>query len=115
MRKSRWPNSAHGIISTESWHSHFSILLNWDRNDDHSLDPPADDGYAVHAELLVSEISEDEDRKAIRKLKSGKADGADQVINQFLKSVKRLILPFLVKRAMSFSRRATAQRSGPRP
>ena len=61
------------------------------------MDPPADDGYAVQDELLDSKITEDEVRKAIRKLKSGKAAGADQVITEFLKSAQRIILPFLVK------------------
>ena len=51
----------------------------------------------MHDELLDSEITEDEVRKAIRRLKSGKAAGADQVINEFLKSTERVILPFLFK------------------
>ena len=61
------------------------------------MDPPTDDANTVHDELLDSEITEDEVRKAIRSLKSGKAAGADQVINEFLKSTERVILPFLVK------------------
>ena len=61
------------------------------------MDPPTDDVNTVHDELLDSETTEDEVRKAIRRLKSGKAAGADQVINEFLKSTERVILPFLVK------------------
>ena len=61
------------------------------------MDPPTDDVNTVHDELLDSEITEDEVRKAIRRLKSGKAAGADQDINEFLKSTERVILPFLVK------------------
>ena len=61
------------------------------------MDPQTDDVNTVHDELLDSEITEDEVRKAIRRLKTGKAAGADQVINEFLKSTERVILPFLVK------------------
>ena len=75
----------------------FFLLLNSDIHDDHSVDPPTDDVNTVHDELLDSEITEDEVRKAIRRLKSGKAAGADQVINEFLKSTECAILPFLVK------------------
>ena len=81
----------------ESWRSHFFKLLNSDIHDDHSVDPPTDDVNTVQDELLDSEITEDEVRKAIWRLKSGKAAGTDQVINQFLKSTERVILPFLVK------------------
>ena len=61
------------------------------------MDPPADDGYAVQDELLDSKIIEDEVRKVICKLETGKAAGADQAITEFLKSAERIILPFLVK------------------
>ena len=61
------------------------------------MDPQTDDVNTVHDELLDSEITEDEVRKAIRRLQSGKAAGADEVINEFLKSTERVILPFLVK------------------
>ena len=74
----------------------FFLLLNSDIHDDHSVDPPTDDVNTVHDELLDSKITEDEVRKAIRRLKSGKAAGADQVINEFPKSTERVILPFLV-------------------
>ena len=75
----------------------FFKLLNSDIHDDHSVDPPTDDVNSVHDELLDSEITEDEVRKAIRRLKSGKAAGTDQIINEFLKSTERVTLPFLVK------------------
>ena len=42
-------------------------------DDEHSVDPPSDDGYAVQDELLDSEITEEEVRKAIRTLKSEKS------------------------------------------
>ena len=80
---------------SESWRDHFFILLNLDIHDDHLVDPPTDDVNTVHDELLDSEITEDEVRKAIRRLKSGKAAGADQAINEFLKSTERVTLPFL--------------------
>ena len=73
----------HGNISTQSWRDQFFKLLNSDIHDDHSVDPPTDDVNTVHDELLDSEITEDEVRKAIRRLKSGKAAGADQVINEY--------------------------------
>ena len=61
------------------------------------MDPQTDDVNTVHDELLDSEITEDEVRKATRRLKSGKAVDADQVLNEFLKSTERVILPVLVK------------------
>ena len=61
------------------------------------MDPPTDDVNTVHDELLDFEITEDEARKAIRRLKSGKVTGVDQVINELLKSTERVILPFSVK------------------
>ena len=97
IRKCRRAKTIHGNISTESLLEQFIKLLNSDIHDDHSVDSPADDVNTVHDELLDSEITEDEIRKAIRRLKSGKAAGADQVINEFLKSTERVILPFLVK------------------
>ena len=75
----------------------FFKLLNSNIHDDHSVDPPTDDVNTVHDELLDFEITEDEARKAIRRLKSGKTAGVDQVINELLKSTERVILPFSVK------------------
>ena len=56
------------------------------------MDPATYDVNTVHDELLDSEITEDEVKKATRRLKSGKA-----VLNEFLKSTERVILPVLVK------------------
>ena len=61
------------------------------------MDPATYDVNTVHDELLDSEITEDEVRKATRRLKSGRAVDADQVLNEFLKSTERVILPVLVK------------------
>ena len=52
------------------------------------MNPPANDGYGVQDELLDSEITEDEVTQAIRKLKTGKAADADQLITEFLKSAE---------------------------
>ena len=57
------------------------------------MGPPTDDVNTVHDELLDHpELTEDEVRKAIRRLQSGKAAGAE-----LLQSTERVILPFLVK------------------
>ena len=77
IRKCRRPKTEHCNISTESWSSHFSRLLNSEMKTEHSVDPQADDGYAIQDESLDSEITEDEVRQIIRKLKSEKAAGAD--------------------------------------
>ena len=87
--------------------------LNSEINDEHSVDPPSDDGYAVQDELLDSEITEDEVRKVIRTPKSEKAAGADQIIVEFLKSAKRIILSFLVILCCVILIGAFSQRSGP--
>ena len=63
-------------------------------------------------EILDTDISELEVKKAIQRLKSGKAVGVDGVIAEMLKAAEQEITPFLTKYFRSSSQVHSSHLSG---
>lgn len=87
-------------ISISAWKDYFAGLLGQraterERQAGEREDCDNDDEDHVYVDDLDCEITEEEVRSAIRKLKCGKAPGLDEISAEFLKSAETVVLPFL--------------------
>jgi hypothetical protein len=91
-------------IDINTWKEHFEQILGQNEPQNELQSEPQDSNN--NASLFDSEdinldldddITIDEVKKAIRKLKSGKAPGLDEVSTDFLKATENIISPFLTK------------------
>ena len=82
-------------ITLEEWHDHFKSVFS--PGDAEARDEGDNNTEGEHriVDILDQPISEEEVVKSVRKLKSGKASGLDNVIAEMLKSACGIITPFL--------------------
>lgn len=88
-----------GNISMDQWHDHFkSLLSNLDGESEHTtVNDEETTKREESADALNQEISEDEVRKAVNNLKTGKARGVDGVFAEMLKAGGQCVIVFLTK------------------
>ena len=100
IRKYRHRTLISNDISQEEWVDHFDKVFNENitaqvQNAKNYGNPGNDE--ESYDEILDTDISELEVKKAIQRLKSGKAAGVDGVIAVMLKAAEQEITPFLTK------------------
>ena len=87
-------------ISQDGWVDHFDKVFNGNSTaqveNAQNYGNPGNDEES-YDEILDTDISELEVKKAIQRLKSGKAAGVDGVIAEMLKAAEQEITPFLTK------------------
>ena len=89
-------------ISISAWKDHFASLLGQQAavRGEQAREEGEErfvNNNDVYVDDLDCEISEQEVRHAIRKLKCGKAPGLDEISAEFLKSAEGIVVPFLKK------------------
>ena len=100
IRKYRHRTLISNDISQEGWVDHFDKVFNENttaqtENEEIYVNPGNDE--ESYDEILDTDIRELEVKKAIQRLKSGKAAGVDWVIAEILKAAEQEITPFLTK------------------
>ena len=98
--KNAQPKERHNIsVNMDEWKKHFENILGQNIatsfESDHSSNSV--NLEEIHIADLDREISLLEVKEAVRKLKSGKASGIDNISAEFLKAAEVYISPFLVK------------------
>ena len=87
-------------IDINDWQNHFEKILG-SSGDHPSRGASSDCSRSPEEEVVIPELddemTEDEVRQAIRRLKPGKSPGLDQVLGEFLKAAEIQIVPFLTK------------------
>ena len=102
-------------ILQEEWVDHFDKVFNENTTaqaeNEKDYGNPGNDEES-YDEILDTDISELEVKKAIQRLKSGKAAGVDGVIAEMLKAAEQEITPFQTKYLMSSSQVHSSHLSG---
>jgi hypothetical protein len=83
-------------IELWEWHDHFKTLFNRSGYEN-NVNVPESDNSEETAHILNRPITEDEVRKAVSRLKSGKATGTDGIFAEMLKAGGECITSFLTK------------------
>ena len=110
IKQARSRKTTRALINLSDWKKHFERVLAQhfpvaeDADDDHGNDvnsgnlPRMEQDFGdVHIPDLDDDITEQEVRNAIRRLKNNKASGLDQISAEFLKTAETIITPFLTK------------------
>ena len=87
-----------GNISLDMWYQHFKSLLEVDLENSNSPNTSNDDLIDDEtSDYLDRPISKEEILLALRKLKSGKAAGPDEIIGEMLRNSNELVINFFLK------------------
>ena len=84
-------------VDINTWKNHFERILREEANDHEGVNE--NETWTPGVEEIVDHdldapITQDEVRKAIRNLKSGKANGLDNILAEILKSGEEAVTPF---------------------